>query len=83
MRRCTQWEDSQHWDGAVMYNSPLDIIRYGPKRGNALRALGRQAARQTFQRIDRLRWDSLYYVDEEQCPVPHASLRVEHDVWPR
>jgi NTE family protein len=45
--------------------SPLDIIRYGPKRGNELRAMGRQAARQTFQRIDRLGWDSLYHVDEE------------------
>lgn len=45
--------------------SPLDIIRYGPKRGNELRALGRQAARQTFQRIDRLGWDSLYHIDEE------------------
>ncbi len=44
--------------------SPLDIIRYGPKRGNELRALGRQAARQTFQRIDRLGWDSLYNIDE-------------------
>jgi hypothetical protein len=45
--------------------SPLDIIRYGPKRGNELRALGRQAARQTFQRIDRLGWDSLYHIDDE------------------
>ena len=45
--------------------SPLDIIRYGPKRGNQLCALGRQAARQTFQRIDRLGWDSLYNIDEE------------------
>jgi NTE family protein len=45
--------------------SPLDIIRYGPKRGNELRALGRQSARQTFQRIDRLGWDSLYHVDDE------------------
>jgi NTE family protein len=44
--------------------SPLDIIRYGPKRGSELRALGRQAARQTFQRIDRLGWDSLYNIDE-------------------
>lgn len=44
--------------------SPLDIIRYGPKRGNELRAMGRQAARQTFQRIDRLGWDSLYHIDE-------------------
>ncbi len=44
--------------------SPLDIIRYGPKRGNQLRTLGRQAARQTFQRIDRLGWDSLYNIDE-------------------
>jgi NTE family protein len=45
--------------------SPLDIIRYGPKRGNDLRAKGRQAARQTFQRINRLGWDSLYHIDEE------------------
>jgi NTE family protein len=45
--------------------TPLDIIRYGPKRGNDLRALGRKAARQTFQRIDRLGWDSLYHIDEE------------------
>src|SRR5512139_3569852 len=45
--------------------SPLDIIRYGPKRSAELRALGRQAARQTFQRIDRLGWDSLYHVDED------------------
>jgi NTE family protein len=45
--------------------SPLDIIRYGPKRGAELRALGRQAARQTFQRIERLGWDSLYHVDDE------------------
>ncbi len=45
--------------------SPLDIIRYGPKRGNELRAQGFTAARQTFQRIDRLGWDSLYDVDEE------------------
>jgi NTE family protein len=44
--------------------SPLDIIRYGPKRGNELRTQGRQAARQTFQRIDRLGWDSLYNIDE-------------------
>jgi NTE family protein len=44
--------------------SPLDIIRYGPKRGNELRTQGRQAARRTFQRIDRLGWDSLYGVDE-------------------
>jgi len=44
--------------------SPLDIIRYGPKRGNELRAMGRQAARQAFQRIDRLGWDSLYHIDE-------------------
>jgi NTE family protein len=44
--------------------SPLDIIRYGPKRGAELRAMGRQAARQTFQRIDRLGWDSLYNIDE-------------------
>ena len=43
--------------------SPLDIIRYGPKRGNELRALGRKAARQTFQRIDRLGWDSLYNIE--------------------
>ncbi len=48
--------------------SPLDIIRYGPKRGNELRALGRQAARQTFQRIDRLGWDSLYNIDERSNP---------------
>ncbi len=45
--------------------TPLDIIRYGPKRSNELRALGRKAARQTFQRIDRLGWDSLYHIDEE------------------
>ena len=45
--------------------SPLDIIRYGPKRSSELRALGRQAARQTFQRIDRLGWDSLYNIDGE------------------
>jgi NTE family protein len=45
--------------------SPLDIIRYGPKRGNELRTRGRKAARQTFQRIDRLGWDSLYNIDEE------------------
>jgi predicted acylesterase/phospholipase RssA len=45
--------------------SPLDIIRYGPKRANELRAMGRQAARQTFQRIDRLGWDSLYHIDED------------------
>jgi len=45
--------------------SPLDIIRYGPQRGSELRTLGRQAARQTFQRIDRLGWDSLYNIDEE------------------
>lgn len=45
--------------------SPLDIIRYGSKRGSELRALGRQAARQTFQRIERLGWDSLYHVDED------------------
>jgi NTE family protein len=45
--------------------SPLDIIRYGSKRGNDLRAQGRKAARQTFQRIDRLGWDSLYHIDEE------------------
>jgi len=44
--------------------SPIDIIRYGPKRANELRAMGRQAARQTFQRIDRLGWDSLYNIDE-------------------
>jgi NTE family protein len=44
--------------------SPLDIIRYGPKRGAELRAMGRTAARQTFQRIDRLGWDSLYNIDE-------------------
>jgi len=44
--------------------SPLDIIRYGPKRSNELRAMGRKAARQTFQRIDRLGWDSLYNIDE-------------------
>ena len=44
--------------------SPLDIIRYGPKRGSELRTRGRQAARQTFQRIDRLGWDSLYNIDE-------------------
>jgi NTE family protein len=43
--------------------SPLDIIRYGPKRANELRAMGRKAARQTFQRIDRLGWDSLYNID--------------------
>ena len=44
--------------------SPLDIIRYGPKRSNELRALGRQAAQQTFQRIDRLGWDSLYHIGD-------------------
>jgi NTE family protein len=45
--------------------SPLDIIRYGSKRGAELRAMGRKAARQTFQRIDRLGWDSLYHIDED------------------
>ncbi len=45
--------------------SPLDIIRYGPKRGKALRTMRLEAARQTFQRIDRLGWDSLYNIDEE------------------
>jgi len=45
--------------------SALDIIRYGPKRSSELRTLGRQAARQTFQRIDRLGWDSLYNIDGE------------------
>jgi NTE family protein len=44
--------------------SPLDIIRYGSKRGAELRAMGRKAARQTFQRIDRLGWDSLYHIDD-------------------
>ena len=44
--------------------SPLDIIRYGPKRATTLRTLGATAARQTFQRIDRLGWDSLYNIDE-------------------
>ena len=44
--------------------SPLDIIRYGPKRANELRLLGLDAARQTFRRIDRLGWDSLYNIDE-------------------
>jgi NTE family protein len=45
--------------------SPLDIIRYGPKRSHELRALGRKAARQTLQRIDRMGWDSLYHIDDE------------------
>ncbi len=44
--------------------SPLDIIRYGPKRGNKLRTQGREAAQDTFRRIDRLSWDSLYNIDE-------------------
>jgi hypothetical protein len=44
--------------------SPLDIIRYGPKRGSELRALGRTAARRTLQRIERLGWDSLYHIDD-------------------
>ena len=45
--------------------SAIDIIRYGPKRSSELRANGRTAARQTFQRIDRLGWDSLYHIDDE------------------
>ena len=45
--------------------SPLAIIRYEPKQGHELRTLGFKAARQTFRRIDRLGWDSLYNIDEE------------------
>jgi NTE family protein len=61
--------DHREVKGAVIapddWISPLDIIRYGPKRANELRALGIKAARQTFQRIDRLGWDSLYNIDDE------------------
>jgi hypothetical protein len=60
--------DHREVKGAVIapddWISPLDIIRYGPKRANELRALGIKAVRQTFQRIDRLGWDSLYNIDE-------------------
>jgi NTE family protein len=60
--------DHREVKGAVIapaeWISPLDIIRYGPKRANELRAMGIKATRQTFQRIDRLGWDSLYNIDE-------------------
>jgi predicted acylesterase/phospholipase RssA len=60
--------DHREVKGAVIapdeWISPLDIIRYGPKRSDELRAMGRKAARQTFQRIDRLGWDSLYNINE-------------------
>ena len=45
--------------------SALDIVRYGPARAQRLGKDGRQAAQQTFQRIERLGWDSLYHIDEE------------------
>lgn len=44
--------------------TPLDIIRYRPDRTRLLREQGRQATRDTFDRIKRLGWDSLYGVDE-------------------
>jgi len=44
--------------------TPLDIIRYRPDRTRRLRELGRQATLDTFDRIKRLGWDSLYGVDE-------------------
>jgi NTE family protein len=42
--------------------TPLDIIRYRSDRTEQLRKEGRHAARQTFRRIERLGWDSLYNV---------------------
>ena len=44
--------------------TPLDIIRYRKDRTNALRTEGRRAARQTWRRIERQGWDSLYKLDE-------------------
>jgi NTE family protein len=44
--------------------TPLDIIRYRPDRTRVLREQGRRAAEDTFRRIERLGWDSLYGVDE-------------------
>ena len=44
--------------------TPLDIIRYRPDRTRILREQGRLATQATFQRIERLGWDSLYGVDE-------------------
>jgi NTE family protein len=68
--------DHREVKGAVIapddWISPLDIIRYGPKRANELRAQGIQAARQTFQRIDRLGWDSLYNIDAAGAGTPAA-----------
>jgi NTE family protein len=43
--------------------TPLDIIRYRDDRRQQLCNDGRAAARQTFQRIERLGWDSLYNID--------------------
>jgi len=69
--------DHREVKGAVIapdeWISPLDIIRYGPKRANELRALGFTAARQTFQRIDRLGWDSLYNIDDEGPGTPDPT----------
>ena len=42
----------------------LDIIRYRRDRTARLRAEGYQAARQTWQRIERQGWDSLYRLED-------------------
>jgi hypothetical protein len=44
--------------------SALDIVRYGPARAQRLCEDGLRAAQQTFQRIERLGWDSLYHIDD-------------------
>ena len=49
----------EHW------LSPLDIIRYGPARARPLRDEGRQAAQETWHRIQQRGWDSLFRIDEE------------------
>lgn len=53
--------------------SPLDIIRYNPRRANELRALGIKATRQMLQRIDRLGWDSLYQIDGDPLTAQDAA----------
>ncbi len=44
--------------------TPLDIMRYRSDRAHTLRQQGHRAAQDTFRRIERLGWDSLYGIDE-------------------